>query len=143
MKKGYPMRYLIFFLIIFVLSSNALAFEKGTALTDREIIESLVELKAGQGSLDKRFDDMGTRIDDLRGEMKHGYASLDTRIDDMKGLLYCILAGIFVLIGFVLWDRRTTLAPAVKKYDALEKTLIDYSDKHPDLKESLRHAGLL
>jgi len=144
------MKYLIFFLIVFVFISNALAFEVGPPLTDREIIESLTELKAGQVSLDKRFDDIGNRIDTLRGGMKDGYARLDkriddmgNRIDDMKGLLYSILAGIFILIGFVLWDRRTTLAPAAKKYDALERALIDYSDKHPDLKESLRHAGLL
>ena len=126
------MRNLFLFLAIFLFCANCLAFEPAPPLTDREIIESLTELKAGQVGLDKRFDDMGKRIDDM-----------GKRIDDTKGLLYAILAGIFVLIGFVLWDRRTTLAPTVKKYDALERALIDYSDKHPDLKESLRHVGLL
>ena len=87
------MRNLFLFLAIFFFCANCLAFEPAPPLTDREIIESLTELKAGQVGLDKRFDDMGKRI------------------DDTKGLLYAILAGIFVLIGFVLWDRRTTLAP--------------------------------
>lgn len=28
-------------------------------------------------------------------------------------------------------DRRTTIAPVVKKHDALEHALIDYSEEHP------------
>ena len=134
------MKYTTLFLIIFMISLNAFAFETGSLLTEREIIESQTELKAGQVSLNKRFDD-------LRGEMKDGFVRMDKRFDSLTGFLMwgfgIIFTGIFALIGFVLWDRRTTLAPATKKFDALERTLIDYSDKHPDLKESLRHAGLL
>lgn len=133
------MKYVLLFLAVIVSGSNALAFETSTSLTDREIIESLTELKTGQASLDKRFDDMGKRIDDMGNRID----DMGKRIEDTKGLLYVILAGMFALIGFVLWDRRTTLAPAAKKYDALERALIDYSDKHPDLKESLRHTGIL
>ncbi len=120
------MKYLLIsFFIVCVSGANAFAFDAGPALTDRDIIESLTELKAGQAGMNKHIDDMGTRI------------------DDMKGLLYCILAGIFALIGFVLWNRRTALAPAVKRHDALENALIHYSEKHPDLKEELKHAGIM
>ena len=112
------MKYITFILVIFVITPNLFAFDVAPRLTDREIIESLAELKTGQ-------------------------EGLNNRIDDMKGLLYVVIAGIFTLIGFVIWDRRTIVAPTAKKYAALEKALIDYSDKQPDLKKSLRHAGLL
>lgn len=112
------MKYIFLFLVLMVFSANVQAFDAGSALTDREIIESLPELKSG-------------------------VANLDSRMDDIKGLLYVIIAGIFVLIGFVLWDRRTALAPAIKKNEAIERALIGYSEKHPDLKEELRHAGVL
>ena len=41
------MRYTTFFLIVCLLSSKVFAFEAAPPLTDREILESLVELKAG------------------------------------------------------------------------------------------------
>lgn len=92
-----------------------------------------MELKAGQDSLDNRLDDI--RVD------------FNKRFDNLNNLALCgfgvIFTGLFTLIGFVLWDNRTALAPAVKKHDALENALIGYSEKHPDLKEELKHAGVL
>ncbi len=127
------MKYIFLFLVLFAYSANALAFEAGPDLTDREIIESLVELKAGQANLDNRLndvkDDFNRRFDNLGNLVLWGFG--------------IIFTGIFALIGFVLWDRRTALAPAVKRHDALENALIGYSEKHPDLKEELKHAGVL
>ncbi len=114
------MRYLLVFFILFVYAGAALAFEPGPALTDREIIESLVELKAGQAGFDKRFDDMDNRIDDM-----------GNRIGQLSNLVLwgfgVMFIGIFALIGFVLWDRRTELAPAVKRNEAMSNALIEYS----------------
>ena len=114
--------FLIFLFVICVFVSNASAFEAGPALTDREVIESLTELKIGQAGLDKRFDQ-------LNSLMLCGFGVMFT--------------GIFALIGFVLWDRRTALAPAIKKNEAIERALIGYSENHPDMKEELKHAGVL
>jgi len=59
-------------------------------------------------------------------------------------------AGMFALIGFVLWDRRTALAPAVKKIEVLEKkedrledALKEFAQKEPGLAKALRFAGIL
>ncbi len=144
------MRYLILFVAIFIFCSNALAFEAESPLTDREIIETLTELKYGQAGLNQRFDDMGTRVDDMGTRVDDVGKRIDDmgkRIDRIGDLVLwgfgIIFTGIFALIGFVLWDRRTALAPAVKKNEAMEKALIEYSEKHPDLKKALKHAGLL
>ena len=113
------MKYLIIISFsICVFGATALAFESASPLTDREIIEPLTELKSS-------------------------VANLDRRMDDIKGLPYVIIAAIFGLIGFVLWDRRTALAPAMKKNEAIERALIGFSEKHPDMKDELKHAGVL
>ncbi|MDI6751239.1 MAG: hypothetical protein QME07_00010 [bacterium] len=75
---------------------------------------------------------------------------VNKRIDDLTNLLYVILAGMFALVGFVLWDRRTALAPAVNKMKALEeregrleKALLEFAQKEARLAEAFRHAGIL
>ncbi|MEW6680106.1 MAG: hypothetical protein AB1297_03650, partial [bacterium] len=94
-------------------------------------------------SLDKRIDGLNKRIDDLRQEM-------NTRIDSLQNLLYVILAGIFGLVGFVLWDRRSALAPAVRKAkeleereERIERALKEYAFQEPRLKLALENAGIL
>jgi len=59
-----------------------------------------------------------------------------------------ISAGIIALIGFVIWDRRTVLAPAIKKTKELEeekevmkKILKEYALKEPKLATVLRGVG--
>lgn len=126
------LKYLIYFIITLVFVSNAFAFEAAPPISDREIIESLVELKAGQDKLNSRMDGMNMRFDDI------------------KGLLYVILAGIFALFGFVLWDRRTALAPAIKKNkeleekeEMIERVLKELAREDAKVAKAMKHAGLM
>ncbi|MBF0458757.1 MAG: hypothetical protein HQK99_12785 [Nitrospirae bacterium] len=100
-----------------------------------------VNLKIDDGlkAVNLRIDDTNKRIDDL-----------NRRIDDLKGLSYVIIGGIFTLIGFVIWDRHTTLKPVVttvreleKRFDRFELAIKEKAESDPILKEALRHAGLL
>ncbi|MEW6482839.1 MAG: prefoldin domain-containing protein, partial [bacterium] len=84
------------------------------SLTKQDIEEIRKIVKEEIQHVDKRIDSLDKRIDDLRQEM-------NTRIDSLQNLLYVILAGIFGLVGFVLWDRRSALAPAVRKAKELEE----------------------
>ena len=86
----------------------------------------------------------------LNQRMDQTEKRLDQRIDNVINLQYVILAGIFALVGFVLWDRRTALAPAIKKNkeledkeEKIEKALKEYARKDPDLAEILKGVGLL
>ncbi len=51
--------------------------------------------------------------------VEEGQKSLQKQIDDQRGLLLwgfgIIFSMIAILIGFVMWDRRTALEPAIKK----------------------------
>ncbi len=144
------MRYITFFLLICLLSSKAFAFEAAPPLTDREIVASLVELKGGLDKLNTRFDDMNRRIEGRFDDINRRFDDMNSRFDDLKGLLYVILAGIFALFGFVLWDRRTALAPAIKKTkeleekeEMIEKVLRDLARQDPKVKDAMKHAGFM
>jgi DNA repair exonuclease SbcCD ATPase subunit len=119
----------------------------GWAAGEREIIEKLSRLEAGQEAIHKRIDDVNAnltkRLDDVRSE-----------ISDLKEFMLwgygVTFAGIFALIGFVLWDRRTALAPTIKKSkeleereEKIEKALKEYAEKEPRLKEILKNLGIL
>lgn len=104
------------------------------------MVARLARLEEGQRSLDKRLDDLRTDI--------------NRRFDEQRDFIIwgfgVTFAGIFALISFVLWDRRTVLAPAVRRADEfhdreqrLEAALRDYATRAPELAESLRKAGLL
>jgi chaperonin cofactor prefoldin len=103
-------------------------------ITDREIIESLAELKAGQKALeqkmdqrfeavdqrfeavDQRFEAVDQRIEGLQRSMEH-------RFDFFQNLLLVLIAAVFGLIGFVVWDRKTALKPLEQRMDRLEGEL--------------------
>jgi len=110
--------------------------EPAARITDREIIEALADLRAGQKALEKRMDGIEKRIDFLQEILLAGFSTL--------------LIGMMTLIGFVLWDRRTALAPAIRKNreleergKRLEKALKEYARQEPKLTEILRSFGLL
>ncbi|OIP93319.1 MAG: hypothetical protein AUK24_00170 [Syntrophaceae bacterium CG2_30_49_12] len=73
------------------------AVEVAPRISDREIIESLTRLeegvKANKEIMETLRTDMGALRTELLGFMKWGF-----------GLL---LSGMFILVGFILWDRRS------------------------------------
>ena len=165
------MKYLSFLFIFFIFVSNANGFDVAPPLSDREIAETLVELKAGQdklnsriddmrGGFNNRFDDMNKRLDGFNNrfvdmnnrfdDMNNRFDDMNDRFDDMKGLLYIILTAIFLLFGFVLWDRKTALSPAIKKNkeleekeEKIEKVLKELANEDEKIAVAMRHAGLM
>ncbi|MEW6103138.1 MAG: hypothetical protein AB1630_04885 [bacterium] len=114
-------------------------------VTNRQILEKLEKLEIRMERVEGKINNMDVRITRL----EEGQKSIQRQIDDLRGLLYVILAGMFGLIGFVLWDRRTALAPAVKRVEALEKkeeslekALKEFALKKPRLAEAFRYAGI-
>lgn len=113
---------IIFSFAISLSSTKSQAQDRTIEISSREIIERLARLEEGQKNLNQR-------IDDLRQLILWGF-----------GITF---AGMFTLIGFVIWERRTALAPAVNRMDRLEAALKEYAAKSPDLAEALKKARLL
>jgi hypothetical protein len=136
----------IFLLLVTVATLTLTGLFPGTTLaqkqaeitiTSREIVERLTRLEEGQKRLEAQ---LAQRIDGVE-------ATLNRRIDELRQFMLwgfgVTFAGIFALIGFVLWARRTALAPAIRRTDRIEAALKEYAAKSPELAEALRKAGLL
>ena len=100
--------------------------------------------------LDKRIDGLDKRIDGLDKRID----GLDKRIDGLQNLMEILIGAIFAqtigIVGFVLWDRRTALSPAVKKNkeieekeERIERALKELAKKDKNVEEAMKIAGLL
>ena len=96
------MKKILIISIILLLVNNCFAQNEFTQ-KDREL---LIELKVTMQQMEKRFEQIDNRLDNIRA--------------DMRMLLYTFLGGIFILIGFVMWYRRTTIAPTKKATTSLK-----------------------
>lgn len=128
-------------------SASAGAVEEAPRITDREIIERLTRLDEGQ-------DALGQRLETLERHVDRRLDDLEQRIDGLERLMLggfgMVFSGMFALVGFVIWDRRSALAPAVRgleemreREQRLEEVLRKYALRVPDLAEELRRARLL
>jgi hypothetical protein len=113
---------LVVFAFLFVLMNVAIAYavEKAERITDREIIERLIRLEEGQKALNQRIDDMNNSVNKR-------FDDINNKIDDIKTFMLwgfgILFGGMGLLMGFVIWDRRTALAPAVKRTKEIEEQL--------------------
>jgi len=145
--------------------SQALPVETAPRITDREIVEKLTRLEEGQKALSQRIDDtnrrleegfkaLNQRIDDTNRHIDELKQDLSQRIEELRQTLLwglgVMFAGMFALVGFVIWDRRSALAPAVRQMEGLrereeklEAALREYASRTPELAESLKKMGLL
>ena len=113
----------------------------------REIRESLIRIEERMVTKEELKSEITSVRNELRSEIK------DVRSELKEFMLWgfgVTFAGIFALIGFVLWDRRTALAPAIRKSSELEereerveKALREIALKDGNVRDALRHVGLL
>jgi chaperonin cofactor prefoldin len=147
MKK----RFLFLFVSVFLLIQPALPAQVdaiGELKRDiQDIKERVIRLEEGQKNLEKRVDALEARM--------------DKRFDELKGFMLwgfgITFSGMFMLVGFILWDRRTTLAPVAKetkelreliellqKDDQAVKTILkEYAKENDALSKILNKAALL
>jgi len=94
------------------------AVEKAPRITDREIVERLTRLEEGQKALNKRFDDVNRRIDDLRAEMNGRFNTLQW----MFGFFITISLVILVFVLRMQWQMQ-------RRQTRLEATLSTHKDE--------------
>ncbi len=134
------MKKILLILVVMAIMGNALfAYARDISFT-QEDRDRIIRLEEGQKSLQRQ-------IDDLKTSTQRQFDNLYTLILWGFGILF---GGMGMLIGFVIWDRRTALAPAIKKYkeleergDLLEKALKEFAKQEPRLAEVLRTLRLM
>ena|SRR5690606_32263250 len=105
----------ILLLLISVLAAMPVAaVDVAPRISDREIIESLAELKAGQKASEEKMDLRFAAVDQR-------FEAIDRRLDFIQQLMLVTIAGIFGLIGFIIWDRYSTLRPMDTRLRGLAK----------------------
>nr|VFJ66989.1 MAG: hypothetical protein BECKDK2373B_GA0170837_11822 [Candidatus Kentron sp. DK] len=132
---------------------SVFAVEVAPRISDREIIERLTGLETRMDAMrghfeqrfdaveermdtmqeqtNQRFDAMEKRMDAMQEQTNQRFASMERRMDDRMdaqwNLTLVMIAGIFGLIGFVVWDRKTALKPLERRFariaDDLERDL--------------------
>ena len=95
--------------------ASGYAVENSQRITDREIIEALTRLEEGVKTNREMIVNLRTEMGSMRTEilgfMKWGF-----------GLLF---TGMLILVGFILWDRRSTLQPVREDIAELETLKVD------------------
>lgn len=124
-------RVVILIIMIILLNAVSLSFAKEVSFT-HEDRDRLIKLET---MVVEGFKAINQRIDDT-----------NRRIDDLRDLIYVVLGGMIALIGFVIWDRRSALAPAIRKNkeleeqgERLERALRELATKDPRVAEALKH----
>ena len=135
---------MIFLLFCSILSSPVRAQEKQVVvpytLSDRD---RAIRVEAKMEAID-------AKMEALESKMEVKIEAVNERIDYIFWLLGVVVALILFMLGYMIWDRRTALQPALEraieadaKSTNLIRTLREYSKKHPDLAEILRSHGIL
>ena len=121
--------FILTIISVHFLFSTAFAVEVAPRITDREIVEGLTELKAGQKYLNQRIDDTNQRISDLY---------------DITLTMFAILAALITgLFGYIIWDRRTMMKPVQERLERLEKDIerdLDLRNEHGSIPARLLNA---
>ena len=144
-------RILFFFplvgLFFLLLPKTGVAVETAPRISDREIIESLAELKAGQKALQQQIDDLKQstqqQIHDLRQEMNVRFDDMNRRFDDMNRrfddvivLLQILIGALVIVLGGMLawliaiWRRLVRVEERQKAFETQD-------DEIKFLKESI------
>ncbi|HJW85626.1 MAG TPA: hypothetical protein VJ440_03240 [Candidatus Brocadiaceae bacterium] len=120
----------------------------------REMRESLIRIEERMVTKEDLKTEITAVRNELRIEIKDVRGEIKDIRDEIKEFMLwgfgVTFAGIFALIGFVLWDRRSALAPAIRKSceleereEKIEKALREIALKDSNVREALRHVGLL
>ena len=162
--------FIIWVCIFLSPAPDVMGVESAPRISDREIIEFLMRLEAGiqanavaiqsnAEAIKANREMIGT----LRTEMKSDIASLRNEVKsaiesfrrEITGFLLwgfgLLFTGMLILVGFILWDRRSTLKPVKDEIDDLKERKVDriiaalkkLSEDDVRFAQVLRSVGLL
>ena len=132
----------------------ATAVERAARITDREIIESLSDIRGDIKGLNEKIRHLEDGQKAILREMDRRFDSMEKQIQNLVSVFIGIVAAfagiVAITIGFAIWDRRTALRPTLKeisevreKENKIINALTQYAKSEPKMAEVLRSFGLL
>jgi len=111
--------------------------------------------------IETRLENLQLQINGLQRQIDENQKNFQRQIDDLKAgiaevknfVLWgfgIMIMGMFALVSFVIWDRRTAPAPTMNQVDDLlrperdiEELLRKYASREPELAGIMRSMGML
>ncbi len=129
--------------LILMLFAITLAKEVSFTQEDRDRLRN-VELKVER--LEEGQRHLQKQIDELKRDTQRQFDELRTFLYWGFGILF---GGMGILIGFVIWDRRTAVEPVARKIkeieereEKLEKVMKKLAKKDPEIEKILKEEGI-
>ena len=96
---------------------------------NRNILDRLIRLEEGQKNIDKRFDGVNNRIDDLRSDMNSRFQDMRAKFSWLFILLSAIIALNAAMVGSVIWLARQDRPIGQRHYDEIIDREIKFERK--------------
>ena len=135
------MRLVVLILMLFAIT---LAKEVPFTQEDRDRIRN-VELKVERLEEGQKY--LQKQIDELKKDTQRQFDELRTFLYWGFGILF---GGMGILIGFVIWDRRTAVEPVARKIkeieereEKIEKVMKKLAKRDPEIEKILKEEGLV
>jgi len=136
MKRAFLFIAILLFVLVLKAQEQTIPYTQA----DRD---RMVRVETKSDALDKRIDDLKSSIDARFDEVNKKIDRLDDKFDSyFRWGFGLVLMSIFGLIGFIIYDRRTTLAPVENKTERIIKSLREAAEKDPVLREALKKSAL-
>ncbi len=121
----------IFGVMLFVSLSFA-EDEKGATKADIKVLIELI--KSNQEATNKRFEDIqkhtDKRFEDMQKYMDKRFDDVNKRFEFMQSLMFALLAAIFGLIGYSIYDRKKVIKDSRDEFEKIvEEKLVLKADK--------------
>ena len=155
MKKFAIIFFIMICTCILLSPLSGYAVETSQRISDREIIESLTRLEEGVKVNKEMIGLLRNDIGSLRSEMMALRSEMMALRSEILGFMKwgfgLLFTGMLILVGFILWDRRSTLKPVKDELDELERRKVDrliaamkkLSEDDSRIAQVLRSVGLL
>lgn len=152
------MRWLLILLLLIPLLASG---QTGVEQRLDRIEKKLDEVSARQQSTEVQLARLESKVDEMDRRVTQ-------RIDDFQGTMGWSFAGLMgfigLLIGLMLWDRRTAIQPIGERQvvleraqtlllesgkdqqqqlDRLRQTIRQFASQHPELRDAMQQQGLL
>jgi len=114
--KKYIFLLLLFITILTAKTTNEQILKRLDQIQhNQELIKQ--EMKLRFESIDKRFEAIDKRFEMMNENFNKRFEAIDKRFEMLTNFMMALTGGIFALIGFMMWDRRTVIENAKKEIE--------------------------